>query len=73
MADLDEFFKERIKPYEERLKKLAEFDHKKDAEIAALKEAIKKMKEEIEKLKAQIEKNKSAAAAKGGKKPAGKK
>ncbi len=31
------------------------------------------MKEEIEKLKAQIEKNKSAAAAKGGKKPAGKK
>ena len=29
MADLEEFFKEQIKPYEERLKKLEELDKKK--------------------------------------------
>ena len=29
MADLEEFFKEQIKPYEDRLKKLEEFDKKK--------------------------------------------
>ena len=33
MSDLEEFFKEHIKPYEERLKKLEELDKKKDVEI----------------------------------------
>ena len=29
MADLEEFFKEQIKPYEQRIKKLGELDQKK--------------------------------------------
>ena len=49
MADLEEFFKEQIKPYEERLKKLEELDKKKDVEISLLKAAIEHMKAEIEK------------------------
>ena len=40
MADLEEFFKEQIKPYEERIKKLEELDKKKDVEITLLKAAI---------------------------------
>ena len=58
MADLEEFFREQIKPYEERLRKLEELDKKKDVEISLLKAAIEHMKAEIEKLKAQLEKNK---------------
>ena len=50
MADLEEFFKEQIKPYEERIKKLEELDKKKDVEITLLKGAIEHMKAEIEKL-----------------------
>ena len=51
MADLEEFFKEQIKPYEERLKKLEELDRKKDVEITLLKAAIEHMKSEMEKEK----------------------
>ena len=47
MADLEEFFKEQIKPYEERLKKLEELDKKKDVEISFLKAAIEHMKEKL--------------------------
>ncbi len=43
MADLEEFFKEQIKPYEERIKKLEELDKKKDVEITLLKAAIEHM------------------------------
>ena len=75
MSDLEEFFKEQIKPYEERLRKLEELDKKKDLDITLLKAAIEHMKAEIEKLKAQLEKNKllgpapkTAGAKKVGKK-----
>ena len=51
MADLEEFFKEQIKPYEERIKKLEELDKKKDVEITLLKSAIEHMKGEIERWK----------------------
>lgn len=58
MADLEEFFREQIKPYEERLRKLEELDKKKDVEISLLKLAIDKLKDTIENLKAQLDKNK---------------
>jgi predicted RNase H-like nuclease (RuvC/YqgF family) len=61
MADLEEFFKEQIKPYEERLRRLEELDKKKDVEISLLKSAIEHMKSTIENLKAQLEKGKTGA------------
>ena len=74
MADLEEFFKEQIKPYEERLKKLEELGRKKMVEIEILKAAVEHMKSEINKLKEQLEKNKLIPPQKAGKKPvAGKK
>ncbi len=68
MADLEEFFREQIKPYEERLRKLEELDKKKDVEISLLKSAIEHMKTTIENLRAQLEKNKVGAKP-GVKKP----
>lgn len=62
MSDLEEFFKEQIKPYEERLKRLEELDRKKDVEITLLKNAIEHMKTTIENLKAQLEKAKAGGA-----------
>lgn len=70
MADLEEFFREQIKPYEERLKKLEDLDRKKDVEISLLKSAIEHMKTTIENLKAQLEKVKPSGAS--GKSLAGK-
>ncbi len=67
MSDLEEFFREQIKPYEERLRKLEELDRKKDVEITLLKNAIEHMKATIETLKAQLEKQKAGGAAAGGK------
>ena len=67
MSDLEEFFKEQIKPYEERLKKLEELDRKKDVEITLLKNAIEHMKATIETLKLQLEKQKAGGAATTGK------
>ena len=64
MADLEEFFTEQIKPYEEKLKRLEELDKKKDVEISLLKSAIENMRTTIETLKAQLEKTKTGAAAK---------
>ena len=83
MADLEEFFKEQIKPYEERIKKLEELDKKKDVEITLVKE-IKDLenaenKEDKKDTKEKenkdlIEKNKLITPSKGGvKKPVGKK
>jgi predicted RNase H-like nuclease (RuvC/YqgF family) len=67
MADLEEFFREQIKPYEERLKKLEDLDRKKDVEISLLKSAIEHMKTTIENLKAQLEKVKpNTASGKSG-------
>lgn len=67
MSDLEEFFREQIKPYEERLRKLEELDRKKDVEITLLKNAIEHMKATIETLKAQLEKQKAGGATAGGK------
>jgi len=64
MADLEEFFREQIKPYEDKLKRLEELDKKKDVEISLLKSAIENMRTTIENLKAQLEKTKSAAPSK---------
>ena len=69
MADLEEFFKEQIKPYEERLKKLEELGRKKYVEIELLKAAVEHMKSEINKLRAELEKNKLIPPSKGGKRP----
>jgi predicted RNase H-like nuclease (RuvC/YqgF family) len=72
MADLEEFFREQIKPYEERLRRLEDLDKKKDVEISLLKSAIEHMKTTIEGLKAQLEKNKGGVGAKtttAGKRP----
>ena len=65
MSDLEEFFKEQIKPYEERLKKLEDLDRKKDVEITLLKNAIEHMKATIETLKLQLEKTKAGGANAG--------
>ena len=65
MSDLEEFFKEQIKPYEERLRKLEELDRKKDVEITLLKNAIEHMKATIETLKAQLDKQKVGGATAG--------
>ena len=65
MSDLEEFFKEQIKPYEERLKKLEDLDRKKDVEITLLKNAIEHMKATIETLKLQLEKTKTGGATAG--------
>ncbi len=70
MADLEEFFREQIKPYEERLRKLEDLDRKKDVEISLLKSAIEHMKTTIENLKAQLEKVKPSGTS--GKSVAGK-
>jgi len=59
MSDLEEFFKEQIKPYEERLRRLEELDKKKDVEISLLKSAIEHMKSQIDLLKAQLDKQKA--------------
>mgnify|MGYP006208762049 CR=1 FL=1 len=59
MSDLEEFFREQIKPYDERLKRLEELDKKKDVEISLLKSAIEHMKSQIEALKVQLEKQKT--------------
>jgi predicted RNase H-like nuclease (RuvC/YqgF family) len=59
MSDLEEFFREQIKPYEERLKRLEELDKKKDVEISLLKAAIEHMKSTIEGLRQQLEKGKT--------------
>ena len=67
MSDLEEFFKEQIKPYEERLKKLEDLDRKKDVEITLLKNAIEHMKATIEILKSQLEKQKAGGPATAGK------
>jgi len=64
MADLEEFFREQIKPYEEKLKRLEDLDKKKDVEISLLKSAIENMRTTIENLKAQLEKTKTGATAK---------
>ena len=56
MGDLEEFFKEQIKPYEDRLKNLENLDKKKDVEISLLKAAIEHMKTTIEALKSQLDK-----------------
>ena len=69
MSDLEEFFKEQIKPYEERLKKLEDLDRKKDVEITLLKNAIEHMKTTIETLKAQLDKAKVGGAGAGSKTP----
>lgn len=61
MSDLEEFFKEQIKPYEERLKKLEDLDKQKDVEISLLKSAIEHLKGMIESLKSQLEKTKGAS------------
>ena len=58
MSDLEEFFKEQIKPYELKLQQLEQLDKKKEVEITLLKAAIEHMKNEIEKLKAQLDKKK---------------
>jgi predicted RNase H-like nuclease (RuvC/YqgF family) len=65
MSDLEEFFREQIKPYEERLKKLEDLDKKKDVEISLLKAAIEHMKTTIDNLRAQLEKNKPVTARPG--------
>lgn len=66
MSDLEEFFREQIKPYEERLKRLEDLDKKKDVEISLLKSAIEHMKTTIEGLKTQLEKNKTGGTGKPG-------
>ena len=66
MSDLEEFFREHIKPYEERLKKLEELDKKKDVEISLLKSAIEHMKTMIDGLKNQLEKTKVGAGVRPG-------
>jgi predicted RNase H-like nuclease (RuvC/YqgF family) len=66
MSDLEEFFREQIKPYEERLKRLEELDKKKDVEISLLKAAIEHMKTTIEGLRVQLEKNKTGGTSKPG-------
>jgi hypothetical protein len=63
MSDLEEFFREQIKPYEERLKRLEDLDKKKDVEISLLKSAIEHMKSQIEQLKVQLDKQKSGAVS----------
>lgn len=68
MADLEEFFREQIKPYEERLRRLEELDKKKDVEISLLKSAIEHMKTTIKNLKDQLEKSNTGAAKTGAKK-----
>lgn len=63
MSDLEEFFKEQIKPYEERLKRLEDLDKKKDVEISLLKSAIEHMKSQIEQLKVQLDKQKTGGVS----------
>jgi predicted RNase H-like nuclease (RuvC/YqgF family) len=65
MSDLEEFFREQIKPYEERLRKLEDLDKKKDVEISLLKAAIEHMKSTIESLRQQLEKTKPGSAKPG--------
>lgn len=65
MSDLEEFFREQIKPYEERLKRLEELDKKKDVEINVLKLAIENMQKQIKELKEQLENNKLGASKPG--------
>lgn len=71
MSDLEEFFREQIKPYEERLKRLEELDKKKDVEINVLKLAIENMQKQIKELKEQLESNKLNASKPGVKPLAG--
>jgi predicted RNase H-like nuclease (RuvC/YqgF family) len=66
MSDLEEFFREQIKPYEERLRRLEDLDKKKDVEISLLKAAIEHMKSTIENLRLQLDKNKASGVAKPG-------
>ena len=63
MSDLEEFFKEQIAPYEERLQKLEESDKSKDLEITILKKAVEQMKIELKELKDKLEKTKIGASA----------
>jgi predicted nucleic acid-binding Zn-ribbon protein len=65
MSDLEEFFREQIKPYEERLKRLEELDKKKDVEINVLKLAIENMQKQIKELKEQLENNKLGVSKPG--------
>jgi hypothetical protein len=66
MGDLEEFFREQIKPYEERLKNLEVLDKKKDVEISLLKSAIEHLRSEIEGLKTQLgSKNKGTGKTTG--------
>jgi hypothetical protein len=69
MGDLEEFFREQIKPYEERLKRLEDLDKKKDVEIHLLKLAIEQMRSEIDKLRTLLATNKVGAATGATSKP----
>lgn len=66
MSDLEEFFREQIRPYEDRIARLEELDRKKDMDISLLKNAIEHMKKQIDDLKIQLEKSKGGITSKTG-------
>mmetsp|Transcript_56742 Transcript_56742/g.65013 ORF Transcript_56742/g.65013 Transcript_56742/m.65013 type:complete len:87 (+) Transcript_56742:28-288(+) len=53
MEELEAFFLNKIKPYEERIQQLEESEKKKEVEIVTLKHAIQNLNRIIEQLKAQ--------------------
>lgn len=63
MEELETFFLNKIKPYEERIQQLEESEKKKELEIVTLKHAIQNLNRIIEQLKAQ---QPAGAGAKGG-------
>ncbi len=53
MEDLEQTFLAKVKPYEDRIKKLEDYEKQKDAEILTLKLAIHNLHKIVESLKAQ--------------------
>ena len=66
MEDLETFFLQKIKPYEERIQQLEESEKSKELEIVTLKHAIQNLNRIIEQLKAS-----QPAATKPGARPIG--
>ena len=52
MEELEQFFLEKVKPYEERIRKLEEAERQKEFEITTLKHAVHNLNRIVEDLKA---------------------
>lgn len=72
MEELEQFFLEKIKPYEERIRKLEETERSKDYEITTLKHAIHNLNRIIEEIKTKQGASAARPTTSAGKGPTGK-